>query len=168
MGYYSSRYYVADSSGPVAPTSDIMAAVVAQLRNTPSVVAALGEDLSSLATTKIWADDLAIESDLPWLTYSELSETLSPQGPTDSGEIDYIGSGSFTLSLLAADKLQCRQTAYLIVAALNDAPLNPDDCQVLEIRHTNPTAPPVTSVGPNSATIYKRILSFEYVVVRTF
>jgi hypothetical protein len=152
------------------PTAyDLMDAVVAQLRATPAVVTALAEDTSSPSTTKIWADDLATaEPSLPWLTYQETSENLSPESVGPDAAIDYIGSGQFLLTLCTADKLECRQTAYLIVAALNDVPLVFSDGQLLELRHTNPSAPTVPAIGPHSATIYQRVLSFEYIVVRTF
>lgn len=150
---------------PVPP--DLMAAMTRRLRSVPAVVAGLSEDTSEMDTTKVWAD-FAVKADPPWLTYSEPSEALSPESVHPNGLIHYYGKGSLTLTLTETSKIRCRSTAKLICSALADAPLIFRDGKLLEIRHTNPTAPVTPGMMVGSTQTFTRVLTFEYVTERTF
>jgi hypothetical protein len=162
-------------TSPPTVYNDLMAAVVAQLRtwNEGAVPMALGEDTEVPGGTKIWADDAAYgQPDAPYLLYSEDAEPLSPESADAEGVINYYGKGTLTFTLTDVSKVNCRNTAYLIVSALNDADNNAGfifaDGYSLELRHSNPMAPIVTVNEPNSPATYQRTLEFEYVVNAVF
>ncbi len=155
--------------------NDFLAAVVAQLRsyNGGAVPTVLQENRAVPGGTKIWADDAAYgQPNAPYLVYSEDTESLEPESPDENGIIHYYGSGTLTFTLTDVSKVNCRNTARLIVAALNDADVLPtfvfENGYCLEIRHTNPRAPIVTQNEPNSPATYQRTLEFAYVVAVTF
>ncbi len=150
---------------PVA--ADLMAAMVIRLRSVPAVVSALQEDTSDEASTKIWAD-FAVKSDPPYLTYSEPSENLSPESIHPNGLIHYYGKGTLTLTVTETSKIRCRSTAKTICSAIGDAPLIFGDGKLLELRHTNPTAPITPGMIVGGTQTFTRVLTYEYVTERTF
>src|SRR4051812_4186576 len=88
--------FFTDGGGP----STLMEAIVAVLRATPAVAAALGD---ALATPKVFADQTFVGADLPYCLYTEPEE--KPQRVWGGG---VIGNGQFDLGVFARRKDDAR------------------------------------------------------------
>ncbi len=143
-----------------------MAAVVAQLRATPDVVTALGEDLTVEGGTKIWSEDMAFKADPPWLTYNEPGGDFGYFTRGTDGKIPYLDEGSFEISIVAPGTQQARLIGDLVVTSLNDAPLRFADGRLMYLRGRKPYFTPLNVVIPDFPVAYKRVIDFDYMAQR--
>lgn len=151
----------------VGLADDLPAAIVAWLRNHPSVVAAFNDGGS--ISSKFWADG-ADPVELPYLVYEEPSEILSAQSADAEGIVWYFGPGRIVMTVVAETKKQTRDLTKLLISTLDDAPIRFADGFLLEIRAEVSAIHyvPIPTPAPNSLTQYQRVIPFTYFVQRQF
>jgi hypothetical protein len=146
--------------------SDFGSQLVAYLRLSTALVAALGEDTSSPATVKIHGDVAGGNPDLPYLVLTEGEETSQYQGPDARGVAVHFDRGAITVEVHAAGKEQARAIGRLVSDQLSDAPIAPNDGTLLELRLGKAGFKPDGSLAPGTSTTACRTLEFPYVIQR--
>jgi hypothetical protein len=166
MGYLSFGYFdlsrIAVASG-TAP--DLMAAVVARLRASPSVVAAFAENTASAATTKFWADAARQGVVLPWAVYEEIEGDIQYMTQA-AGTSNTIETGAIRFVIVSAGKKAARDLGRLVSGTLDDAPLVFDDGILMYLRAKKPFFVPVADIAPENPTAYARVVVFEFMISR--
>lgn len=151
----------------MAVPSDLFEAIIQHLLASQPLVAAFGDDPSTLRTTKIWADQSQPGVDLPRASYEDSEEVRTPMSRDQFGLVNTVCRGQFTFHVTAAEKLQARQLADEIARLLDDAPLAFADGVLLELTPTKSDSVDVTDPQSNGAIIaYARTVSFVYIVQR--
>jgi hypothetical protein len=161
---------IATPGGPILP-DDLVAAALDWLRlyppvSVPSVVTAFGEQYASPGLKKLWTDKAEGSPKLPYMVVTEVSETVDYESPDDSGVAHGFGLGTLQLSVFAATKIQARQLGELVASCLKDAPLTFADGVLMELRPAGRYFEVEDDVAAGSATLYHRIIDFQYKVQR--
>lgn len=160
-GYSDSGYFGLTVVAETYP--DLPAAIIARLRVTPAVVAAFGEDTTTHATTKFWADVTPTKVDLPWATYEETGSefmymTGDPPPAIETGQLRFI--------VVAEGKKEARDLSRLLAETLNDAPLVFDDGLLMNLRAKTPFFVPIGNILPGATTGYSIVLVFDFMCQR--
>ena len=145
---------------------DLPAAAIGWLRAQPSIVAAFGDDTSSPATKKFWADEAESSPSLPWAVYME------DPGPQtymtgDLGSTPYIDEGIVRFFVVAASRKQARTLGGMIATALTDPPLQFAGGLLMYMRPSNQFFTPTGDIAPDSPSAYVRVVVFNTMVQRS-
>lgn len=148
---------VPGGNGYLPSYPDIVAACIAQLRVTTSVVTAFGDNPATANANKFWADKAMGQPTLPYLVFGE------PESQREwmSGG-NFIDRGQLTASVFSAGKLNARQLADAVGVALNDAPMLIDGMILMKFRYKGSQFVPIGDVSPGEPTAYQRVLIFDY------
>lgn len=142
--------------------ADLISAIAAKLRATPSVVSAIGENVSIPHGTKIWLDFAEGRPAPPWITIIEVGESIT----YDSS--DSYAKGDIQISVFATGKKQSRDIGRLVTSALVDSLLVFDDGYTMEIRDSAHMAQVEHAIAPGSPTIYHYIITFTCLTGKAF
>lgn len=143
--------------------ANLLDAMVAHMRADAALVAAFGDDVSALATDKFWPTPVRSGVELPWAVYEDgggnTQYTTGPASVEDSAiRFVVVGDGRDTSLALAR----------LLIATLNDAPLEFDDGLLMYFRCTGaPSVVPITAITGDYPNAYAYALTFSTMVQRT-
>lgn len=152
-GFAVGSAYPIPNTTPAAAL-DLMAAIVAQLRATSSLVTAFGD---SGSTPKFWADEAFGSPALPWLRITEVG------GQTEfSSDGNYIEDGTIQVSVFSHGRRTARSLSNQIEKALNDAALLNNELRVMRFRRLQPSFDAPSEPGLGATVIYHRVLTFRY------
>lgn len=145
---------------------DLIAACIAWLRADSAVATAFGEGVGSTGKRKFVSDYAPPLSELPYAVFNEPSEVENYE-TTDSRGPSSLAAGVFVVEVFADEKLRTRRLADRLAASLNDAPLTFMDGVLIHLRRSERKFPTFKAAGPDGgATVYKRVLEFEYLIER--
>lgn len=144
--------------------ANLLDAMVAHMRASPSLVAAFGDTgTATTATDKFWPTPVRPDVQLPWAVYEDVGgPTQYMTGPAS------IESGAIRFVVVAAGKDKARSLARMLMSVLNDAPLQFMDGLLMYFRASgSPTAVPITSVLPDCPNGYAYGVTFDTMVQGT-
>lgn len=144
-------------------SADFISQVVAWLAQNRSITVALS---TTDGQPSLFGDEAQGSPDLPYLVLTETSEKAQWQGPDATGTAIHFDRGTLNVYCFAAGKAQARALGRLVTGQLNDAPIQPDDGLLLEIRQSDSSFIPIPSIAPGSSTVACRLVTFLYVIQR--
>ena len=146
---------------------DLADAAIEALRATP-VAAAFGDTWNAAAQTgviKFFGDWSYIPS-LPYAVIEEVGETyqyMTPAGNALSpNTVNYIADGQMTVTVLQSGRLAARQLGVLVASVMNDAALQWPAAGLMYLRMASAFFRPVPAQGPQSPTVFCRVITFNY------
>ena len=144
---------------------DLVAAVIAWIRQQPAMVTAFGD---SVSTPKFGSDISAPGTKVPYLNFFEPEEDESYETADQlTGLVSSVADGMLAMELVGTGKLQVRQLAEQIAAIVNNAPLTFSDGNLLYLYRTERRYPSYKVQGPGSNVVaFKRYLEFKYQIER--
>jgi hypothetical protein len=150
--------------GGSAVPPDLVAAVIAWIRQQPALVSAFGD---SPTTQKFGSDLAAPKTGYPYLNFFEPDEDESYETADQTGLVSSVADGTLALEIVASGKLQVRQLSEQVAAVINNAPLTFADGNLIYLYRTTRKFPTVTGTGPGTnVVVFKRYLEFDYKIER--
>lgn len=140
---------------------NLLDAMVGWLRSTPAVVAAFGDDPSSLETDKFGPIPLR-KADLPWAAYADVGGEVQYMTSNDT-----IETGGLQFVVVANGKDIAESLVRLLVKTLNDAPLVFMSGRLMYLRAGSPSAVPVGDLAPNCPNAYAYAVTMNSMVQGT-
>jgi hypothetical protein len=146
---------------------DLVAACIAWLRLSPTIVAAMGE---TATVEKFFSDYTTRSTAPPYLAFYEPEETEGYESLDTTGLTSALTDGLLAFELVAPQslgKLGTRQLAEAIVSRLNDAPLTFADGTLVYFRRSERRFPTFREAGSGTnAVVWKRVCEFTFKIER--
>ncbi len=143
---------------------DITDAILQQLRAGPTAEA-FGDTyvpgVSPPGVMKFFGD-YADDSPEPICVIRETTETYTYFTPGPQNNRPYLADGQFQAAIFANSRYQARSLGFLVAQVLEDAPLTWQDGVLKYLRLNESMFLPVTGIGPQTPTIFQRVLIFSY------
>ena len=150
---------------------DLADAVFQAIRSKPQLTQAFGdtwvgalsiEDNTTAGNVcKFWAD-YAAQVELPQLVEFEPIERYQNMTKAPNGSVAYIADGTLQLAVLATPRSLARQLGELLIFVLEDYPISWPGTQPMNFRINSAAFVPRPGIGPGVASLFQRVLTFDY------
>jgi hypothetical protein len=143
---------------------DLTDAVLQRLRGSPCA-AMFGDTWNPAAQSGVqkFFSDYNPGLDEPYLVLREPQETRQYMTASEGDYRPFIATGTLQVSIYAPDRTQARELGEQVRFYLDDAPLTWNRCVNLMYFRLNPAAfVPTPTTGPDTPSVFHRILVFEY------
>ncbi len=143
---------------------DITDAILQQLRAGPTAEA-FGDTFDPTVLppgVMKFFGDYAGDSAEPICVIRETSETYTYFTPGVQGNRPFLADGTFQAAIFANSRYEARSLGFLVSEVLEDVPLTWQDGVLKYLRLQEAMFLPVTGIGPQTPTIFQRVLIMAY------